>query len=214
MFTGIVQAMVPVAWVDKSPRLCRYALTLPPSLLEKLIIGASISVNGVCQTVISINNNEVAFDAIKETLNRTNIKLLEEKQWVNVERAAKMGDEIGGHPLSGHIIGTGNIIDIAFPSAEQKIMTIGCHPDWMKYLFSKGFIALNGVSLTVVDVFPKGKFTVHLIPETLRVTTFGKSVVGDEINIEIDSQTKIIVETIIRHCEYREANPVLKIYSQ
>ncbi len=198
MFTGIVQSTVRVAWVEHTPQLARYALTVPSHLLHGLVIGASISVHGICQTVVSINENEIAFDAMEETLKRTTIKFLTQGQIVNFERAAKMSDEIGGHLLSGHIIGTASISNITVPSKEQRILTISCAPEWMKYILPKGYIALNGVSLTVVETDPKGSFTVHLIPETLRATTFGLASEGERINIEIDSQTQAIVDTVER----------------
>lgn len=198
MFTGIVQTTVPVAWVEHTPLLTRYALTLPDNLLKDLCPGASISVNGVCQTVVAIDGFNVAFDAMEETLKRTTISALQHNQRVNIERAAKIGDEIGGHILSGHIMGKGKVSNVIFPSHEQKVLNIQCNPLWMKYILPKGYIALNGASLTVVETDPKGYFSVHLIPETLRITTFGSIQEGDDINIEIDSQTQAIVDTVER----------------
>lgn len=198
MFTGIVHGVGQISSVTHSPMFTRYTLTLPAFLLNNLSIGASISVDGVCQTVVEIIGNTVTFEAIDETLKRTTIATFCVGQLVNVERAAKMGDEIGGHLVGGHIIGTARICDITSLSAEQKVINLSCDPIWMKYIFPKGFIALNGVSLTVGKVDPNGQFTVHLIPETLRATTFGALKTGDKVNVEIDHQTQIMVDTVER----------------
>lgn len=198
MFTGIIQAMARVAWVNHSPHFTRYAIEVPPELVNNLRVGASVSVHGICQTVVAIKGNEITFEAIEETLKRTTIPQLSTHQLVNVERSAKFGDEIGGHVLSGHIMGTAKIAKMASPSPEQRIVTFSCSPEWMKYILPKGFIALNGASLTVVDTDAQGEFTVHLIPETLKLTTFGEAQIGELINLEIDSQTQAIVATVER----------------
>jgi riboflavin synthase len=133
---------------------------------------------------------------IAETLERTTLKNLAPGQIVNIERSAKIGDEIGGHILSGHIFATAEITQITPLGEEQKILTFKAPKILGKYLFPKGYIALNGVSLTLVETDIEGGFTVHLIPETLRATTFGQSHVGDLVNVEIDSQTQAIVHTV------------------
>ena len=133
---------------------------------------------------------------IGETLQRTTLKQLGKGDFVNIERAARFGDEIGGHLLSGHIMGTAHIESIE-RTAHNCVMWLRCSLEWGKYLFSKGYIALNGASLTLVDVEKAtGLFSVHLIPETLRQTTLGAKKAGDLVNIEIDAQTQAIVETI------------------
>ena len=198
MFTGIVQGIGTIIHVKASPSLTRYTVAFPEKLVFGLEQGASISVHGVCQTVVAIHDQQVQFDAIQETLQRTTLGNLAVGQNVNLERSAKIGDEIGGHLLSGHIMGMGTIAGLDTLSDEQKILTLQCDPIFIKYIFSKGYIALNGASLTVVDVDPKGHFTVHLIPETLRATTFGKAQLGEKVNIEIDSQTQVTVESVER----------------
>lgn len=199
MFSGIVKAMVPIVWVEHTPALTRYRITLPSALCFGLETGASIAVNGVCQTVVLIEDKTVTFDAIEDTLKRTTIPQFSVGQMVNVERSLKMGDEIGGHLLSGHVMETGKINHIQAPTPEQRIFEISCDSSLMRFILHKGYIALNGVSLTVGNVFPeRGAFTVNLIPETLRLTTFGEAKIGDSLNIEIDSQTQAIVETVER----------------
>ncbi|HRE32501.1 MAG TPA: riboflavin synthase subunit alpha, partial [Candidatus Berkiella sp.] len=148
---------------------------------------------------VSIENQTVSFDAIQDTLKLTTIPSFTVGQMVNVERSVKIGDEIGGHLLSGHILGTARISNVQNPSPEQRIFEISCNPEWIKYILHKGYIALNGVSLTVGEVYPeRGAFLINVIPETLRLTTFGTAQEGDLINLEIDSQTQAIVETVER----------------
>ena len=147
-------------------------------------------------TVTSIDGNNVSFDAMEETLKKTTIGELKEGDHVNIERSAHIGDEIGGHNMSGHVSTIATIVDI-HESENNKAMTFKVIPFWMKYLFSKGFVSLDGASLTVVDADKEeGTFQVWFIPETLRLTRFGSKQVGDHVNVEIDPQTQVIVETV------------------
>ena len=140
----------------------------------------------------------MSFDAMQETLVKTTIGSLKQGDQVNVERSAKMGDEIGGHVVSGHVSTMAEIVDVA-ESENNKVVTFHVEPQWMRYIFSKGFISLDGASLTVVDADKEvGTFKVWLIPETLRVTKFGSKKVGERVNVEIDPQTQVIVETVER----------------
>jgi riboflavin synthase len=147
-------------------------------------------------TATDINGQRVCFDVIPETLQRTTLSLLETGSKVNIERSLKMGDELGGHLLSGHIMGTGTV-EQRTAVGEGVDLQIGVPPKLMKYINEKGYIALNGASLTVGTAIDR-TFTVHLIPETLRLTTFGSAQVGDDINIEIDAMTQTVVATVER----------------
>lgn len=199
MFTGIVKGVFKVAEIDKLPGLTRLAIQFSEDFIENLKIGASVSINGVCLTVVKIEKTQIYFDLIDETLQLTNLKNLVTGQDVNAERSAKFGDEIGGHILSGHIFGTCPITQIE-ASENNYAISLKAEPSTIKYLFKKGYVALNGTSLTIVSVDKnEGVFTVHLIPETLRATTFCQKQIGDEINIEIDYQTQVIVDTIQAH---------------
>lgn len=194
MFTGIVRAVALVSQLEKRDSLFRFSISLPDEILKGLEIGASVSIDGVCQTVVAIQKNEVWFEAIQETLNRTTLGSLKKGSKVNIERSVKMGDEIGGHLLSGHIYGTPTI-----QSIEENVYTLKCPQAWAKYLFSKGYVALDGVSLTLALVDKTGGlFSVHLIPETLKRTTLGTKKVGDLVNLELDAMTQAAVETIER----------------
>lgn len=205
MYTGIVQAMLPVARVEKKTGLTHFAIPFPDALLTGLETGASVSVNGTCFTVTRIEGDLVWFDAIAETLRLTNLKYLEVDMPVNIERSAAAGAEIGGHILSGHVIGTAKVVAVA-SSENNRALTFEGDPAWMKFIFNKGFIALNGCSLTVAGIHKdQARFTVNLIPETLARTNFGLMAENDEVNVEIDQQTQVIVETVERVLAERSA---------
>ena len=198
MYTGIVQAMLPVARVEKKPGLTTFAIAFPEQLLAGLQTGASVSVNGTCFTVTDIAAGMVSFDAIAETLRLSNLKYLEEGMQVNIERSAAAGAEVGGHILSGHVIGTAKVIAVLV-AENNRTLTFQGDPAWMKYVFNKGFLALNGCSLTVAHIDRElATFSVNLIPETLARTNFRLLKADDEVNVEIDQQTQVIVETVER----------------
>jgi riboflavin synthase len=196
MFTGIIKGLCPVSKIVDREGLRSFVVTLSPELVEGLKTGASVALDGVCFTAVTINGNDVSFDAMEETLNKTTIGELKEGDHVNIERSARMGDEIGGHVMSGHVSTMAEIVNV-HDAENNKAMTFKLDPSWMKYLFSKGFVSVDGASLTVVDADKAaGTFQVWFIPETLRLTRFGTKKIGDRVNIEIDPQTQVIVETI------------------
>jgi riboflavin synthase len=198
MYTGIVQACVPVVRVENKPGLTTYAVEIPEALVAGLASGDSVSIDGVCQTVVRIDSAQVTFDAMEETLRKTTISSVAEGRRVNVERSAKAGDEIGGHALAGHVSGTAEIVAVQV-SENNRTSTFRVPAAWMNYIFPQGFIALDGASLTIVDVDrEQATFRVSFIPETLKRTTFGAKGVGDLVNVEIDSRTQIIVDTVER----------------
>lgn len=181
-----------------TPGLVRLTITLPKNAVEAVQIGASVSVAGVCLTAESCVNNSATFALIQETLDRTNLGQLQIGDKVNIERAARYGDEIGGHNVSGHVFGVATIARLDKPENNQ-IVTVSCPREWFKYILEKGYIALDGASLTIVNPKPEaGTFEVHLIPETLAVTTFGAKQAGDWVNVEFDATTQAIVDTTER----------------
>jgi riboflavin synthase len=181
--------------VDR-PGLRTLTVALPASLREGLVVGASVAVAGVCLTVSTIGDTGVAFDAIRETQERTTLGRLRRGERVNVERSARAGAEIGGHEVSGHVDGTAEIAAVD-RSPGNQVITFRAPRELLRYVFPKGFIALDGCSLTVVDVDrDAGTFSVHLIPETLRVTTFGATRAGDRVNLEVERRTQVIVDTV------------------
>ena len=196
MYTGIVQRSVEVTHLHDEPGLRSFAVRLGQELRDGLESGASVGLDGVCLTVTRIESEDVFFDAIRETLELTTLGELASGDRINVERSALSGAEIGGHEISGHVDGTVIIQEIE-SDENNRVLTFAATTKWMKYIFPKGFIALNGCSLTVVDVDrEKAVFTVHLIPETLRVTTFGEKRLQDRVNFEIDRKTQVIVDTV------------------
>lgn len=196
MFTGIVQAAVPVVALVERPQLVTLTLELPERLCTGLAIGSSVAVNGTCLTITGFEGRLVHFDAMLETLRVTNLGRLAVGDRVNVERAARHGDEIGGHVLSGHVHALAEIIRIEWPENNHEVV-FRAPAALMKYLLPKGFVALNGCSLTIGRV-EGDTFDVWLIPETLRATTYGELQVGALVNLEIDAQTQAIVDTVER----------------
>ena len=161
-----------------------------------LDIGASVSLDGVCMTVVNLDNGIVSFDAIYETLDRTTLSDRKVGDLLNVERSLRLGDELGGHILSGHIIDTAEILKREeVGDGVDFLISIpdGCN----QFILEKGYIAVDGMSLTVGKCNEDG-FFLHIIPETLRITSIGSKSVGDLVNIEIDSRTQAVVEAMIR----------------
>jgi len=196
MFTGIVQRKAKIISIDKKEQLHTLEVALDKVHQDGLVIGASIANNGTCLTVVKQTDDSVFFDVIEETLKVTNLVALEVGDEVNLERAAKFGDEIGGHLLSGHVHTQAEVITINRTDTNCDIC-FKISPEWQKYVLPKGFISIDGISLTLGDV-EDGHFWVHLIPETLAVTNLGGRRVGQFVNIEIDSQTQAIVDTVER----------------
>lgn len=195
MFTGIVAGTAPILRIDEGEGIRKITVDLG-DFLDGLETGASVSLDGVCMTVVSIDSGLVTFDAISETLDRTTLSDRSEGDLLNVERSMRLGDELGGHILSGHVMGTAEIIESGSVGEGLDLLISipdGCSP----FILEKGFIAVDGMSLTVGKC-DEGSFGLHIIPETLRITTLDKKVVGDRVNIEIDSRTQAVVETMLR----------------
>lgn len=197
MFTGIVQGIATVAAITDRPGLRSFTLQFPSGFCQGLEIGASVASDGVCLTVTALKGPDQAdFDVMQQSLALTTLAELTVGSRINVERAAKDGAEIGGHPLSGHIDFMATIAEIRRPE-NNHVIRIAVPAPWMRYVFAKGYIAINGASLTVADADRQaGWFEVWLIPETLRMTTFGDKDVGAKLNIEIERQTQVFVDTV------------------
>ena len=195
MFTGIVAGTSQIAAVEDGEEIRSFVVNLA-EFDEGLEVGASVALDGVCMTVVSIEGTAVRFDAIPETLERTTLGDLDAEDWVNVERSLRMGDELGGHILSGHILMTAQILQRT-ERGEAIDLLIETPTEALPYILEKGFVAVDGMSLTVGEV-SESSFALHIIPETLRVTTIGEKQVGHSVNIEIDSRTQAVVDTIRR----------------
>ncbi|HHH28179.1 MAG TPA: riboflavin synthase subunit alpha [Polyangiaceae bacterium] len=204
MFTGITRGTFEVVAVEREPGLMRYAVDLG-DYGAGLELGASVSIDGVCQTVVAMDGTVARFDAISETLDKTTLDALAVGARVSVERSARLGDEIGGHDVYGHVRGTGRVAEVHREGHDVKLV-IAVPRAWMKYVLPKGFIAVDGSSLTVGETDDGGRFSVYLIPETLRLTNLGDKVVDDRVNIELDPRTVAIVDTVERVLAQREAN--------
>jgi riboflavin synthase len=196
MYSGITRGLFPVVGVEKRSGVTRFDVELSPTLAAGVELGASISIDGVCCTAMHTDGPRVGFEAIAETLALTTLDELAVGRKVSVERSCRIGDELGGHDVFGHIVGTGRVLVRAFVG-EQLDLTIGVPSAWMKYILAKGFIALDGSSLTVGKV-NGDSFEVHLIPETQRLTNFANKNVGQRINVELDPRTVAIVDTVER----------------
>ncbi|AFJ47391.1 riboflavin synthase [Shimwellia blattae] len=205
MFTGIVQGMARVVSIEEKPNFRTHVVELPDAMLPGLETGASVAHNGCCLTVTEINGDRVSFDLMKETLRITNLGEIQPGDKVNVERAAKFNDEIGGHLMSGHVMTTAEITKILASENNRQVWFRVQHPELMKYILHKGYIGIDGISLTVGEVTAT-KFCVHLIPETLQRTTLGERRIGQRVNIEIDPQTQAIVDTVERVLATRGLN--------
>lgn len=203
MFTGIVQGTATLVSIDEKPNFRTHVVEMPEAMLPGLETGASVAHNGCCLTVTEINGNRVSFDLMKETLRITNLGELVVGDCVNVERAAKFNDEIGGHLMSGHIMTTAEVAKILTSENNRQIWFKIQDKTLMKYILHKGYIGIDGISLTVGEVTAT-RFCVHLIPETLQRTTLGSKKLGNRINIEIDPQTQAIVDTVERVLAQRE----------
>ena len=197
MFTGIVQGVARIESLTDRPGLRSFRLRFAPGFAQGLEIGASVACDGVCLTVTALHGGDGAdFDVMQQSLALTTLGDAVQGSLLNVERAARDGAEIGGHPLSGHIDVTGTVLAVRRPE-NNHVLRIGLHPHWMRYVFAKGYIAVNGCSLTVAEADRRsGWFEVWLIPETLRATTFGARAVGDRLNIEIERSTQVFVDTV------------------
>ncbi len=201
MFTGIVQGTAEVVEIDEREDFRSHRIRMPAELLPGLQPGASVAHNGVCLTVTRIEADLVSFDLMRETLRITNLGELQTGDRVNLERAARVGDEIGGHQMSGHILCTAEVTRV-FSDADNRQLWMRLPAEWMKYVFNKGFIGIDGISLTIGEV-EGDEFCVNLIPETLKRTNIAGRQPGDRLNIEVDPQTQAIVDTVERVMQAR-----------
>lgn len=197
MFTGIVHGVATIQAVEDHDAIRTFTIQFDPGFCDGLAVGASVSVDGVCLTATHILSTDwVSFDVILQSLRITTLSEYRAGQVVNVERAARDGAEIGGHPISGHVDFAAVILSVATLEGN-KVLTIGVPPDFARYIFPKGYIAINGCSLTLAEVDREaGCFEVWLIPETRRVTVLDEKVASERLNIEIERNTQVVVDTI------------------
>ena len=194
MFTGIVQSIATVAAITDRPGLRSFTLRFPPGFTEGLAIGASVACDGVCLTVIAFDTNSFQADASTETLGLTTLGQLGEGAVINLERAMRPTDRLGGHLVSGHVDGLGQVLSIHEDARAQR-WRFGAPAALRRYIAKKGSICVDGVSLTVNEVDDEG-FEVALIPHTVANTAFSASGVGSAVNLEIDLVARYVERLI------------------
>ena len=186
MFTGIVQEIGEIQECDETASGKNIHISTTSSFTKNLQDGASVSVNGVCLTVVSFSNTNMVFDVIKETLRVTNLDDIRVGSAVNLERSLKFGDEVGGHILSGHVSCKGK--SKLIQNDGESELRIECPQEWLDFVFLKGYVAINGASLTVAKK-EESSFSVYLIPETLEATNLSEITEESFLNIEVDQST-------------------------
>ena len=194
MFTGIVERTVRIVGVVQGPKFRRINVAVDWADVK---LGDSIAINGVCLTVAEMADGMLGFDAIKETLDRTNLGLLSNGDEVHVERALRAGDRIDGHFVLGHVDGTARIVDQK-ANAQEWRTTLEAPDHLVKYLAPKGSVALDGISLTIASI-DGPRFDVALIPTTIKLTAIGRRPIGWPCNFEADILTKSVVNWLEQH---------------
>jgi len=197
MFTGLIQAVGQVSAIKREETSARLEIT-SPEIATQIAQGDSVSVNGVCLTVVSFDKSKFAVDVMVQTLNLTSTGSLEVGSPVNLELATRTADRLGGHIVQGHVDGVANVSDISADSQWTR-MDISIPKDLMRYVVAQGSICVEGVSLTVGELNDLAdQISVWLIPETLAKTNLSKKSVGDELNIEVDVLAKYVERLIAR----------------
>jgi riboflavin synthase len=189
MFTGLVQSLAKVAAVVPEPPGVRLVIH-EPTIAGSAKIGDSVALNGCCLTLVGIDGDRLAFQAGEETLSRTNLGELHPGDYVNVETSLRAGDALGGHYVTGHIDAVGTVHS-RHDDGQWCTMWFQAPPEQLLQMASKGSVAVDGVSLTLVDV-THDRFSVALIPHTLEATTLGRRKFGDRVNIETDVLAKYV----------------------
>jgi len=200
MFTGIVEKMGTVVSTQKLKNRT-YAMHIDfGKMLKDTRIGDSIALNGACLTLVGKRGTIGTFDVMGETLHRTNLGSLKPSSRVNIERSMSLKDRISGHFVIGHIDGAGTVSKIESQSDGSVKMTISTDSKLTSMMVEKGSVALDGVSLTLVEVASRG-FSVYLIPHTLEVTTLGIKKKGDLVNIEADYIGKYVLKLVAQYAK-------------
>lgn len=193
MFSGIVQTTSKKITFEVKDYGYKLSILVSENFTKKIKKGDSVSVNGVCLTVVDFKKNLLIFDVIHESIKLTNLLESYESRPFNLERSLKVGDEVGGHFVSGHVHDVAEVI--SFKNDKEKILKVKIPKSIKDYIFKKGYIAINGISLTVVEV-KTNFFTMSIIPETYSSTNLIYLKKKNFVNVEADQQTISIVETV------------------
>lgn len=189
MFTGLVEEVGTVATLDVRADGARLRFRAT-DVLQGLALGDSVSVDGACLTVVALHDDGFEIDAVSETLARTALGRRGVGDRVNLERAVRVGDRLGGHLVQGHVDGVGEVTAVTDQGTGCRL-TVGAPPELLRYVVEKGSITIDGVSLTVASRSDDG-FSVALIPHTLDHTTLGTAAVGRQVNVEVDLVAKYV----------------------
>ena len=196
MFSGIVQTVGKIESIKDKNHIKTIRIETHGDYLKDIAIGQSVSVDGVCLSLVKKNNEYCEFEAVEETINRTTLGSYKQGTKVNLEKSLKFGDTVGGHFVSGHIHTRGRIVEVELVG-ESKNILVEIEEKWIKYLTEKGYISVNGASITIGKV-SKNTFYVHLIPETLKTTNLDELIYDNYVNLEFDQTTIAIVDTTER----------------
>ena len=196
MFSGIVQIVGKIESIKDKNHIKTIRIETNGDYLEDIAIGQSVSVDGVCLSLVKKNNEYCEFEAVEETINRTTLGSYKQGTKVNLEKSLKFGDTVGGHFVSGHIHTRGRIVEVELVGDSKNIL-VEIEEKWIKYLTEKGYISVNGASITIGKV-SKNTFYVHLIPETLKTTNLDELIYDNYVNLEFDQATIAIVDTTER----------------
>ena len=196
MFSGIVQTVGKIESIKDKNHIKTIRIETHGNYLEDIAIGQSVSVDGVCLSLVKKNNEYCEFEAVEETINRTTLGRYKQGTKVNLEKSLKFGDTVGGHFVSGHIHTRGRIVEVELVG-ESKNILVEIEEKWIKYLTEKGYISVNGASITIGKV-SKNTFYIHLIPETLKTTNLDDLIYDNYVNLEFDQTTIAIVDTTER----------------
>jgi riboflavin synthase len=198
MFSGIVQQKGRIERVERNDGSGRIYVLTPP-WEPPLSVGESIGVEGVCLTLVESHNNILRFDLLNETFERTSLGEKAQGSPVNLERALKVGDALGGHFVTGHVDGVGWVVSFE-PKGNDWILKVGCPEKLLRDMVPKGSVACDGISLTIVDLLPDA-FTVHIIPHTYDVTSISALKPGSAVNIETDMIGKFVRRIVEEHLQ-------------
>ena len=196
MFSGIVQTVGKIESIKDKNHIKTIRIETHGDYLEDIAIGQSVSVDGVCLSLVKKNKEYCEFEAVEETINRTTLGSYKQGTKVNLEKSLKFGDTVGGHFVSGHIHTKGRIVEVEL-IGESKNILVEIEEKWIKYLTEKGYISVNGASITIGKV-SKNTFYIHLIPETLKTTNLDELIYNNYVNLEFDQTTIAIVDTTER----------------
>jgi riboflavin synthase len=189
MFTGIIEAVGKVAGIERGGESIRLTVAAG-KIAEDVTLGESVAVNGVCLTVVSFRPPHVTFDAVYETVRKTTLGQLQNGDGVNLERALPVGGRLGGHIVQGHVDGTGRIASIR-PIDNSWFVYVDSSPELMRYVVTKGSVAVDGISLTVAEAADR-TFSLSIIPHTWDNTTLHEKRAGDPVNVECDILGKYV----------------------